>query len=321
MAGSCGKVRSRIEMSKKLRHLVEYFAARIFLAVVQILSIETCQRLSGWFAWLAADVFRFRSQVISQNISATYPELTKGEIQALTRKMWAHLGLMVCEIAHARRKIHTTNWRKYVTIRDRRLISKYLIDPRPLVIVTGHFGNFEVAGYLNGLLGWHSYAVARPLDNPYLDRLMKRFRETTGQFILPKDGSTEEIQQVLDAGCMLSLLGDQHAGTKGVWIDFLGRPAACHKALALFTLINRAPMLVSYCRRTSKPLNFEIGTMGIADPMTLPDELENVKPLTQWYNDRLAKIINAVPDQFWWVHRRWKPKPVRKTSKRARTAA
>jgi len=129
---------------------------------------------------------------------------------------------------------------------------------------------------------------------------------------LPKDGSAAQVAAILEAGRILMILGDQHAGTKGVWIEFLGRPASCHKALALFTLSSGAPMFVTYCRRTGGIFRFEVGLEGVADPQKLEPNLQSVKGLTQWYNDRLADIIRVAPDQYWWVHRRWKEKPVRK---------
>ena len=132
-------------------------------------------------------------------------------------------------------------------------MTSYLIDYRPLVAVTGHFGNFEMAGYVTGLLGMPSYTVARKLDNEHLDRFLNGFRERNGQFILPKDGSAPAIQKVLDSGAILTILGDQHAGTKGCWIDFLGRPAACHKAIALFTLSGNAPMMVCLLYTSPSP--------------------------------------------------------------------
>jgi KDO2-lipid IV(A) lauroyltransferase len=172
-----------------------------------------------------------------------------------------------------------------------------------------------MGGFVIGLLGMPSYTVARTLDNPHLDSFINAFRSRNGQFILPKDGSANAVQEVLSSGGILAILGDQHAGTKGCWVDFLGRPAACHKAVALFTLSANAPMMVSYCRQGREPLHFEIGCPGIADPLNLPPELRDVTALTQWYNDRIGEAIYQTPEQFWWVHRRWKEKPVRKTSK------
>ena len=80
-------------------------------------------------------------------------------------------------------------------------------------------------------------------------------------------------------------------------------------------------MMVTYCRHTDKPLHFEIGCTGIADPLDMPDELRDVKRLTQWYNSRLGDAILEEPNQYWWVHRRWKAKPVRRSKQKREAAA
>ena len=73
-----------------------------------------------------------------------------------------------------------------------------------------------------------TFTVARTLDNPFLDRFLNRFREAKGQFIVDKQGSAGQIDDVLARGGKLVLLGDQHAGPKGCWVDFFGRQASCH---------------------------------------------------------------------------------------------
>jgi KDO2-lipid IV(A) lauroyltransferase len=101
----------------------------------------------------------------------------------------------------------------------------------------------------------------------------------------------------------------------------MGRPASCHKALALFTLTGGAPMLVSYARRLAKPMHFEVGVQGTADPSALPEELQGVRQLTQWYNTCIEQIIRIDPTQYWWVHRRWREKPKKRYRKAKKLAA
>jgi KDO2-lipid IV(A) lauroyltransferase len=303
-----------------MKEYLQVVFLQTLIAVLQIFPISTCSKFCEWLAWLAADVIGFRKKVIEENLRGVYPSISESEIRWVTRRMWYHLLLMGCEVVQAPRKIHDTNWRKYVKIHDKARMTSYLIDYRPLVVVSGHLGNFEMGGFVMGLLGMPSYTVARRLDNPQLDQFINDFRSRNGQFILPKDGSAAAIQEVLDSGGMLVILGDQHAGTKGCWVEFLGRPAACHKAVALFTLSSNAPMMVSYCRQADRPLHFEIGCPGIADPLDLPAELRSVNGLTQWFNHRIGEAIFQTPEQFWWVHRRWKEKPVRKTTKTSAAA-
>ena len=80
-------------------------------------------------------------------------------------------------------------------------------------------------------------------------------------------------------------------------------------------------MLVSYARRLGKPMHFEIGVQGMADPDDLPEDLQGVRQLTQWYNSCIEEIIRVDPAQYWWVHRRWREKPKRRRKTRKRLAA
>lgn len=289
-----------------------YIIVRLFICIIQTLRMETCDTVARGLAWIATDVVRLRRPVVEENLRRVWPELDDRECRHLTRRMWHHLFLMVCEIAHAPRKIHRTNWHRFVSIRSRRALVSTLLDPRPTVLVSGHYGNFELGGYITGLLGFSTFAVARPLDNPYLHDFVNRFRGAQGQFILPKQGSAAQIEHVLAHGGILSLLGDQHAGPRGCWVDFFGHPASSHKAIALFTLTSGAPLVVAYCRRQAdRPLSFEVGVAGQVDPADPDGAVAGVRPLTQWYNRQLEEIILEDPCQYWWVHRRWKGTPPR----------
>ncbi len=302
---------------KPLTDWLVYLFVRIFICLVQTLPIETCHTLARFLSIVASDVVRLRSGVVDENLRHTFPDWERAARRRFMRRMWEHLFLMVAEVAQVHRRVHAMSWRHYVTFHNKPLLVGYLLDARPKVLVTGHYGNFEVAGYVLGMFGFPTYTVARKLDNPYLDRYLNKFRGLTGQYILPKQGCAPQVQAVLESGGMLSVLGDQHAGDKGCWVEFLGRPASCHKAVALFTLTSGAPLIVSFLRRTDRPMHFEIDVAGIADPQTWDPDLAAVKPLTRWYNQRLEEMILAAPEQYWWVHRRWKGRPPGRRAKAA----
>ncbi len=160
--------------------------------------------------------------MIDDNLRHAFPEWTPRQRAALCRRMWEHLFLMVVEMAHAPRKIHDTNWRDYCRLAKPDLMMRTLFDERPTVCLSGHYGNFELSSYVLGLLGFHVYAIARPLDNVYLDRYVTRFREASGQHIIPKDGSAPLIDALMARGGSLGFLIDQHAGPKGCYVNFFG---------------------------------------------------------------------------------------------------
>lgn len=305
-------------MLAKLGHLAVYLCVRAILSLVLAVSIDACEAAARVMAVLLYDVLRIRRKIVDENLAIGFPQMPLPERRRIARRMWEHFLLMIAEIAHAPRKIHDSNWRKYIEITPKPQLVGLMLQPRPRVCVTGHLGNFELGGYLTGLLGFKTFTVARTLDNPYLDAFVNRFREAKGQYILPKIGSAPQADAVLSTGGTLVLLCDQHAGPKGCWVDFLGRPASCHKALALFTLLSGAPMIAVGCIRRGKPLRFSLRLDGVIDPAVPCEALAGVRPLTQWYNDVLAAQIREQPDQYWWLHRRWRDPPKKQ---RARLAA
>lgn len=297
---------------ERFGHWLVYLIVRVCISLVQAVSIETCAAVARYSGFFLYDLVKLRRKVIDENLSIALADHSPSERAEVARRMWEHLLLLVCEIAHAPRKIHETNWRDFVSIHNKREMVSQLLSNRPCVAVTAHYGNFEIAGFMSGVLGFTTFTVARTLDNPFLDEYVNRFRELKGQLILPKAGSAPQADAVLATGGTLVLLGDQNAGKRGVWVDFMGRPASCHKALALFSLLNRAPMMVVYCRRGRRPMHFDFGMAEVFDPLCPGEGQGDVRNLTQWYNGVLEREIREAPHQYWWVHRRWKEMPPRR---------
>ncbi len=293
-------------------HYAVYLFVRLFVCFLQAVTIETCQRLARGMAWLATDVLRLRHETIDENLAHAFPAMPPQQRRQLARDMWEHLFLMLAEIAHFPRKVHDTNWRDYITVKNEALMMRELFRNRPRVFVSGHYGNFELAGYTMGLFGFPTFTIARPLDNPYLTEFINHCRALKGQHVLPKQGSAQEAADLLAGRGTLGVLADQHAGPKGCWVNFFGRPASTHKAIAVFALTNSAPLMVGYARRLDKPLRYEMGLETLLEPNTMDEHLRDVPALTQWYTDVLEAIVRRAPEQYWWVHRRWKDTRVAK---------
>ncbi len=282
-----------------------YVVVRLLVCVVQSLSLSTCVSLSRGLAWLLHDVIRIRAQVVDDNLRHAFPDLDQVQRLNISRGMFEHLILMVCEIAHAQRKIHETNWRDHFELVGGEPLVRAMLEPRPVLALTAHHGNFEMNGYIAGLLGFPTFTLARTLDNPYLDRFLSRFRGATGQYILPTKNTAALAEHVIDAGETLAALGDHYGGPKGCWIRYFNRPASCHKALALFSLAQKAPLVVVYTQRTTGPMHFRLHCVATFDPQAA-GEAASVKSLTQWYSDHVEQFVRGAPEQYWWLHRRWK---------------
>lgn len=294
-----------------------YFAFRTVICFVSILSLERCDRVCRLLAKFFSTWLPIRKSLIRDNLKLIFPEWDETQSTSVQEQMWHHLLLMGCEVAQAPRKIHRENWYDYFSIPERRVMLRIVLDERPSVLVSGHFGNFELAGFLTGLFGLPSTTIARPLDNGFVHDYVTKFRSLGGQHFLPKEGSSPMVQKLLSQGGNLALLADQHAGAKGCWVDFMGQPASCHKGLALFTLSSGAPMVVVGNARQGTPLHFRLSVLGVADPEVPGEHLESVQSLTRWYNQCLEHIIRAFPEQYWWVHRRWKGQPPQRKTSRA----
>ena len=298
-----------------------YLVVRLLIALVQAMPISMGASLARFLAWLFCDVLKLRRKVLEENLSHAFPEFSAQERQNVARAMWEHLFLLVIEVAHTPRKIHDTNWREYVKLSGSDEFMRQLISERPTIVVTGHFGNFEVGGYMLGVLGFPTHTVARTLDNPYLDQFVNDFRGRTGQHIIPKNGGYDQIEAVMDHGGTMTFLADQYAGPKGCWITFFGRPASAHKAIALLSFEHHAPVFVSTSRRLDQPMHFELRQYACADPTRGGPAVGGVREMTQWFHDWLEALIRQTPDQYWWIHRRWKDTREKREHKGERKAA
>ena len=302
---------------RRILDYLVYVIVRILICIVQAIRIETGSRMARGLAWLFCDVIRIRRGVVDDNLAHAFPAMSPTERRHLARQMWEHLFLLVLEVAHTPRKIHETNWRDFVDLVNKVDFVRCLIDDRSLLIVTAHLGNFEVGGYILGILGFPTYTVARTLDNPYLDRFVNDFRGRTGQHIIPKNGGFDQIVDILGRGGVMTLLADQYAGAKGCWVEFFGRPASAHKAIALLALDNNARVSVTAVRRLHRPMHFQMINHATIDPHDVGNSLGTIRDLTQWYTSKLEDLIRIEPGQYWWLHRRWKDTRVKKNKTKA----
>jgi len=206
--------------------------------------------------------------------------------------------------------MHLTNYRDYIELVGHEpILDQMLTGGRPMIFLSGHYGNWELAGYVFGLFGFPTVSIARTLDNPYLDRYLRTFRERTGQSLIPKKGGFDQMVEVLLSGRVLSFLADQDAGQRGLFVDFFGRPASTHKAIALLAIEHRAPVVVGVARRIGPGFRYEIRCEDIIDPADLTGTAEDVRLLTQRFTSALERLIRQDPTQYLWLHRRWKHQP------------
>ncbi len=249
--------------------------------------------------------------------------LTPGQIHETIRGMWIHLFRLVGEVVQLPRMMTLANCREVVVFRNRKVVLEAFCTGRPVIVLGGHFGNWEVSMATFGLFGMPMGIVGRSLDNPLLDAWFAKTRQATGHRLIDKRGAAPQMAAMMGAGGNLGLLCDQDAGRKGMFVDFFGRPASTFKSIALMALEYKAIIIVGYGLRlpddfvNSRWARFEIGCEEVIDPLTIEAD-DEIREITQRFTSALERAVRRAPEQYFWVHRRWKSEPRQKAKRRSR---
>lgn len=252
----------------------------------------------------------FRRRVILDNLRRVFGESASApEIARLAQAHYAHLWRLGAEFLRFR-WMNEEQKRAIVDIENVEIFKRALERGKGILVLTGHFGNWEVATV--AALAWFPqmrgriHFVRRPIKPRWLDRFVNwRFRQA-GFGVLPKRGSLDAILDALAAGDAIVFPFDQHAGPPdGIEVDFFGHRAWTFKSLALLALVSEAQVLpaASWRRPDGRHvLRFE----DALPPLVGPDVGAEIRHNTQAYNAALEKLILRQPEQWYWVHRRWK---------------
>ena len=173
-----------------------------------------------------------------------------------------------------------------------------------MITVIGHLGNWELIGLAVCAAGHPLHSLARPIENPWVDRFLNRFRSQTGQRIISKYEALGEMIRVIRKNEILIVQVDQDARKHGIYVDFFGRPASTHRSPAILSLKYGTPIVVANIFREDG-----VHHCVLSDPI-LPDAFRGlpdpVRALTQAYTAKMEDCVRAHPDQWFWLHDRWK---------------
>jgi KDO2-lipid IV(A) lauroyltransferase len=301
--------------------LTVYLAVRLAVCLVQALPTRLAFAFADLLAWTAYRVDRRHRQVAADNHRPAFPDRSPAAIDQLVRGCYRHFATLVIELALIPRKLRIHNWRRFASLVHGDRVLTALLSDRPLLIVTAHFGNWEMAGYVLGAVGFKTFAIARVLDNPHLERFLKQFRQATGQTIIAKKDDFGRLTDVLRSGGKVATLGDQDAGPRGVFVNFFHRPASAHKAVALMAIEFDAPLVVVGTPRVGVPLDYRIVAEEMIDPRDYATRSDAVRAITQRYHEALERLIRRYPEQYFWLHRRWKTQPAVRKGKDLKAVA
>ena len=196
-----------------------------------------------------------------ENLRRSFPDMPEPQRRRLARSSQQQLVMLGVEVLFTTRLIRLDTWARYIELENIREVLDLLVRrDKGLILLTGHYGNFEVLGYVLATLGLETTAIARPLDNPYVNEWLLGVRERQGQRIVDKKGATADIVDVLSRKGTVCFIADQNAGSKGIFVDFFGRKASTYKSIGLLAMQYEVPVVIGYARRVKgAPFRFKVG--------------------------------------------------------------
>ena len=180
---------------------------------------------------------------------------------------------------------------------------------QPAIFITGHCGNWELLGYSLAVMGYPLHALARPLDNPLLNRWVMGMREDRGLRIITKWGAMPILQQILGAGGWIAFIADQNAGDQGLFVPFFGSLASSYKSIGLLAMRYNIPIVAGFARRLDGRFRYELSCTDFITPDDWANRDDPLFYITARFNHAMEQMIRSAPEQYLWVHRRWKSRP------------
>ncbi len=316
----CGPVAAALLARYRIRHVAlslshdRVSASAVAVTEDDVISVPA----SGKFLYRFLPI---RRQVILDNLRRVYGErIAESEIVRLAQAHYAHLWRLFGEFIRFRWLSHERKM-AMVRIENVEAFANALAQNKGVLIVTGHFGNWEVST-IAGLnhypqMRGRFHFVRRAIKPAWLDRMVTRRFNAAGFGVFPKRGSLDAMLDALAAGDAIVFPFDQHARPPdGIQVDFFGSPAWTFKSLAIIALATGAPVLPATSWREADGRH----VLRFEDPMA-PIECENtgeaIRRNTRAYNAVLERVILRRPEQWYWVHRRWKSVPAKARAGRA----
>jgi KDO2-lipid IV(A) lauroyltransferase len=281
-------------------------ASAVALAVPQVIEAPRAGKL-------IYSLLPFRRDVILQNLRRVFGDAVPEDgIRALAQAHYAHLWRLLGEFLHFR-WMSAPRKAALVSVEGVNTLAAALARGKGVLVLTGHFGNFEVATVagLTHFPEMHGriHFVRRAIKPRWLDALVNRRFRRAGFGVMSKRGSLDAILDRLAAGDMVVFPSDQHASPPdGIAVDFFGHPAWTFKSLAIIALATGAPVLPAAGWR--EPDGRHVLRFEEPIPPIAADRVgEEIRLNTRAYNAALERLVLRHPEQWFWVHRRWKERP------------
>ncbi|NRD64536.1 lipid A biosynthesis acyltransferase [Corallococcus exiguus] len=298
----------RPPLTKRLKRYLRYLLIAGMLRLLQFLSLDTARTLGmtlGGWAYAFAGGERRKAL---KSLARAFPERTGAERDALARDAFRHLAAAALEVASARAL--DAGLESLVTWpdADRQVLEAALAKGKGVVVVSGHVGNWELLARRVARAGYPSQSIAKETSDPRLTALVEDFRAKGGVRSIwrGQEGAARAMLRALRSGEILGILIDQDTKVQSVFVPFFGELAATPRAAADLALRTGAAVVVGFCQRDGQ------GYRLTMEEVPHPDATEReaaVQALTAALSQRIEAAIRRAPEQWVWMHQRWKTRP------------
>ena len=295
-------------VSHRLRYRLEYALAWVLIKFVGALPRPLARAAGISIAWLVYLLHRKLRRVGMRNLELAFPEKSGRERKKILRGVFTSLGRQVAEVCLFP-KYTRENVSKTVVYEGFENFERALARGKGVLFLTGHLGAWELSAFAHSLYGYPLGIVMRPLDNPYLDRLTRQYRTMHGNKAVDKDFARGLIAAMRKGETVGVLMDTNMIASQGVFVDFFGIPACTASGVARIALKTDAavvpgftiwdPVLQKYRLRFDPPVEL------LRTGNTEKDVVLNTAKFTKVIEDYIRKY----PEQWLWVHRRWKTRP------------
>ena len=252
--------------------------------------------------------FGIRRDVVERQIRIAFPELGAAEVERIARAAYANLGRVAVEAALLPLQAPERVLTLFEGVDNWELVEKARAAGTGILLVTGHLGNWELAGAYLIARGLRVDAVVRRMANPLFDRYLTRTRERVGVRVVLDERAVAEVPRAIRGGRAVAMLTDQETiGLASTWVPFFGRLAKTLRGPAVFALRLGAPLIFGSALRQPSGL-YRLGLEQI--PVERSGDLEaDVDRIVAAYTATLERWVRRAPEQYFWHHRRWKYPP------------
>jgi len=291
---------------KRVRHYLEYHVLIGIGYLIRDLPRPKILRLGRYVGDFIYYCVPVRKAIVLDHLEQAFPEKSVSEIKKIARGTYQNLGMNVLEHLCIP-TLSDEEIRCIVDLADEEILVQALERNRGVIIVGGHFGNWEYLGASINAYGFPTSFLVKTQSNPWVDRVQNGIRASGGMGVI-RQNQVRRLMEVLRKGEYIGILPDQNAGGEGIFIDFMGRKASASRGLAFLAWKYNCPIVPAVAVRKPDGTHLAVFKPAIW-PRPEWDEETAVRELTQAFASILEEFIREYPDHYFWVHRRWKTRP------------